>query len=312
MLFALGNKDLEELNKINTEILKVFKQFSTVEIANVIMTKINPEKKFLMAGSRYGATVETLRSANQVNSWCNVKTHGKIKKIIDNLDQLTKIILLNAVYFKGEWYKGFIKTQTQKKPFYNLNDKSKEKKVDTMFKIEQFKYYEDKELQIVELPYKKDSMTAIIILPNEKKNINNFISELNDEKLQNLLKRMRFHKVKLELPKFELEFSSDLNGFLNKLGMVEPFRQSADFSEMKKENDIYISQVIQKTYLKVDEKGTEAAAVTAIRGTIKAGGIHRIPIIYPMIVNRPFIFLLRNKIMLQNYEMLFMAKIEKL
>ena len=312
MLLALGNKNLEELNKINTDILKVAKQLTTVEIANAIMTKFNPEKKFLMAGSRYGATVETLRSANQVNSWCNVKTHGKIKKIIENLDPLTKIILLNAVYFKGEWYNSFIKTQTKKKPFYNLNDKSKEKKVDTMFKIEKFKYYEDKELQIVELPYKKDSMTAVIILPNEKKNINNFISELNDEKLQNLLKRMRFHKVKLELPKFELEFSSDLNGFLNKLGMVEPFRQSADFSEMKKENDIYISQVIQKTYLKVDEKGTEAAAVTAIRGTIKAGGIHRIPIIYPMIVNRPFIFLLRNKIMLQNYEMLFMAKIEKL
>ena len=90
---------------------------------------------------------------------------------------------------------------------------------------------------------------------------------------------MRFHKVKLELPKFELEFSSDLNGFLNKLGMVEPFRQSADFSEMKKENDIYISQVIQKTYLKVDEKGTEAAAVTAIRVT-KSISTHIIPIIY--------------------------------
>ena len=93
---------------------------------------------------------------------------------------------------------------------------------------------------------------------------------------------MNFCKVKLELPKFELKFSSGLNSFLNKLGMVKPFTESADFSEMKKENDIYISQVIQKTYLKVDEKGTEAAAVTAIRGTIKAGGIHRIPIIYPM------------------------------
>ena len=123
---------------------------------------------------------------------------------------------------------------------------------------------------------------------------------------------MRFHKVRLELPKFELKFSSSLIRFLNKLGMIEPFTESADFSEMKKENDIYISQVIQKTYLKVDEKGTEAAAVTAIIGNGQSAGIHRIPIIYPMIVNRPFIFLLRNKIMPQNYEMLFMAKIENL
>ena len=313
MLLALGNKNLEELNKINTDILKVAKQFKTVEIANAIMTKFNPEKKFLMAGSRYGATVETLRSANQVNSWCNAKTHGKIKKIIDNLDPSTIMILLNAVYFKGEWYKGFIKTQTEKKPFYNLNDKSKEIKVDTMFKIEYFKYYEDKELQIVELPYKKDSMTAVIILPNKKKNINNFISELTDEKLQNLLKRMLSHKVRLELPKFELEFSSSLKNILEKLGMNEPFnKKSADFSEMKKERDIFISQVIQKTYLKVDEKGTEAAAVTAIKKSTNSKSIQKIPIIYPMIVNRPFIFLLRNKIMPQNYEMLFMAKIEKL
>ena len=203
-------------------------------------------------------------------------------------------------------------SQTKKKQFYNLNDKSKEIKVDTMFKIEYFKYYEDKELQIVELPYKKDSMTAIIILPNEKKNINNFISELTDEKLQNLLKRMFSHKVRLELPKFELKFSSGLIRFLNKLGMIEPFTESADFSEMKKERDIFISQVIQKTYLKVDEKGTEAAAITAIKKSTNSKSIQKIPIIYPMIVNRPFIFLLRNKIMPQNYEMLFMAKIEKL
>jgi hypothetical protein len=74
----LGNKDLEELNKINADILKLTKKFTTVEIANAVMTKFPPEKNFLAASSRYGATVETLRSVSQVNGWCNAKTHGKI------------------------------------------------------------------------------------------------------------------------------------------------------------------------------------------------------------------------------------------
>ena len=95
--------------------------------------------------------------------------------------------------------------------------------------------------------------------------------------------------------------------------MSEPFKEySADFSEMKKEKDIHIDSIIQKTYLKVDEKGTEAAAVTAIRHNLPQVKKIEIPVIYPMIINRPFIFMLRNKKMPKNYEMLFMSKIEKL
>jgi serine protease inhibitor len=85
MLFALGSKDLNELNNINTKILIESNKFSTVEIANAIMTKFTPEKTFLYTASRYNSTVETLRNLNQVNSWCNKKTHGKIKKILDSL-----------------------------------------------------------------------------------------------------------------------------------------------------------------------------------------------------------------------------------
>ena len=80
MISALGNKDLEELNKINIEILNLTKEFKTVEIANAIMTHFPPKKNFLAASSRYGATVEILKSVDQVNEWCNAKTHGKIKK----------------------------------------------------------------------------------------------------------------------------------------------------------------------------------------------------------------------------------------
>ena len=311
MISALGGKSLEELNKINMKILNEAKNFSTVEIANAIMTKINPNKKFVTSGQKYGASIQTLKSVSQVNSWCNAKTHGKIKKILDSLESNIKMILLNAVYFKGFWSKPFEKSLTMKRPFYNLNDKSKEKKVYRMQIMDDFQYYEDKEVQLVRLPYKKDSMSAIIILPNEKKNINEFISELNDEKLQRLLKRMAKEKVRLQLPKFELEFSSKLNSALKKLGMNDAFNEiKANLNGIGK--NLYIGEVIQKTYLKVDEAGTEAAAVTVVTVREKGAMIVKRPKIYSMIVERPFLFLLKNNKLPINNEMLFMSKIEKL
>ena len=145
------------------------------------MTKFNPNKRFISSSQKYRASIQILKSASQVNNWCDTKT-GKIKKIINKLPNSVKMILLNAVYFKGFWSKSFEKSMIIKKSFYNLKDKAKEKKVDRMQILDNFKYYEDKEVQLVELPYKKDSMYTIVILPNENKNINEFISELNDDK----------------------------------------------------------------------------------------------------------------------------------
>ena len=277
------------------------------------MTKFKPEKSFLNSVSKYEATVEILKNASQVNKWCSIKTRGKIREIIKSIDPLTKMILLNAVYFKGEWLEEFNKKYTLKKPFYNLNDHSKVIQIYKMIKTDYSNYYDDNEIQMVELLYKKDSMSAIILLPKEKININNYISNLNDEKLQQIFKRMRNVKVHLELPKFELEFSSSLKSTLQKLGMDQPFNKStADFSEMRKEKDIYIDEVIQKTFLKVDERGTEAAAVTAVIMKDGSAGPGHQEKIESIIINRPFLFLLRNKKLPKNYEMLFIAKIETL
>ena len=174
-----------------------------------------------------------------------------------------------------------------------------------------FQYYEDKEVQLVKLPYKKDSMSAIVILPNKNKNINEFISELSDEKLQRLIKKMSIEEVRLELPKFELEFSSQLNSVLKKLGMNDAFNENiANFNGIR--NDLYIDEVIQKTYLKVDEEGTEAAAITIVDVGETSAGPEEVPKIYPMIVDRPFLFLLKNNKLPINNELLFISKIEEL
>ena len=308
MLLALGNENLEELNKINIEIVNIIKQFTTIELANGIMTAFTPKEAFLEISSKYESTIEPLKSVTQVNNWCNLKTHGKIEKIMENLDPNAVMVLLNAIYFKGTWLKEFQENATSTRSFYNFNDESNITNVEMMSIKDYFNYYEDNEIQIVELPYTKDSMSAIIILPNNEININEFISGLDDDTILRCIKKMNNKIVNLQLPKFELEFSSLLNDVLKRMGMVDPFDQNlADLTGLKDENDIYISRVIQKTYLKVDEKGTEAAGATAVEVTTKS-----LPITYKMNVDRPFLFLLRNKNLPTNYEMIFMAKSENL
>ena len=309
MLLALENKDLEELNEINLEILKVSKDFSTIEIANAIMTAFTPKEKFVDIALQYESSIEPLKSVTQVNNWCNLKTHGKIPKIMDQLPPNTVMVLLNALYFKGEWVKEFSENLTTTRAFYNFNDESKSTQIPMMLAKDNYNYYEDSQQQIIEIPYKKDYMSAVIILPSQSIDINKYISKLDDDTIQKLIKKMSTKEVQLQLPKFELEFDSTLNEILQKMGMVQVFDQSlADLTGMKDEKDIYIGQVLQKTFLKVDEKGSEAAAVTAVVVQTKSMPLNN----NRMIINRPFLFMLRNKKLPQNYEMLFMAKIEQL
>ena len=119
-LHLLQSDTIEELNKINYKIISLFKDFTTIDIANAVMTKFTPLEDFSKIAQEYLAPVEPLKSVEQVNNWCSNKTHGKIDKILDSLDPNTLMIILNAVYFKGEWYSTFDSYFTKKLPFYNL------------------------------------------------------------------------------------------------------------------------------------------------------------------------------------------------
>ena len=312
MLDLLESDNIDELNEINFKILSLFNEFSTIDIANAVMTKLTPLESFRSISEEYLAPFEPLESAAQVNNWCSNKTHGKINKIIDELDPDVLMIILNAVYFKGEWNIKFDSYATQKLPFYNLGEN--EIDINTMQKIAHFRYYEDKKVQAIELNFVYDYMSAIIILPAEGNDINKYINSLsisNDEYAK-IIKGLNRAKVHLQLPKFELEFGDKLNKILMDLGMYSAFNKfNADFSGIEKEIKLYIDTVIHKTYLKVFEDGCEAAAVTAI---IMPPGA-AMPIeekIYDMKVNRPFLFLLKNAMLPDGYDLIFMSKIEKL
>ena len=311
MLDVLQYESIDDLNKINLQILSIVKDFSTIDIANAVMTRFNPLKEFKAIAEEYLAPIEPLVSVEQVNDWCKNKTHGKIDKIINELDPNTLMILLNAVYFKGEWISKFEPFLTKKLPFYNLG--KEEVNVDTMTQIEHFKYYEDKRCQAIQLDFMKDRMSAIIILPSEGTDINKFINSLSisSEEYDKIIDGLNYVKVHLQLPKFELEFKEKLNEILKDLGMYNAFSfEDADFTGLRKEGEIFISSVNHKTYLKVFEDGCEAAAITEI-GVVGAS----MPIeekIYDMKVNRPFLFLLKNSRLPKEHNLVFMSKIEKL
>ena len=311
MLDLLQSDTIKELNEINYKIISLFKEFTTIDIANAIMTKFTPLEDFSNIAQEYLAPVEPLESVEQVNNWCSNKTHGKIDKILDELSPNTLMIILNAVYFKGEWFYQFDPYNTKNLTFYNLGNEGV--KIDTMTQIQDFKYYEDKKVQAIELRFMEDYMSAIIILPAKGIDINEYIDTLSTstKEYNKIIKGLKYVKVDLKLPKFELEFKYNLKNVLISLGMHNPFDENnADFTGLREQGEIYISKVLHKTYLKVFEEGCEAAAVTVIideEGC--ADGVEEK--IYNMKVNRPFLFLLKNSRLPAGYDLVFMSKIEK-
>ena len=311
MLDLLQANDIDELNEINYKILSTFKEFTTIDIANAVMTKFTPLEDFANVAKKYLSPIEPLKSVEQVNNWCSNKTHGKIDKILEELDPNTLMIILNAVYFKGEWTSKFDSRSTRELPFYNLG--TEKKNIDTMVQIDHFRYYEDKKVQAIELRFIEDYMSAIIILPAEGNDINKYIDTLSisSEEYTKIIKGLNRAKVYIQLPKFELQFKDQLNEVLTDLGMEKAFNPiAADFTGLREEGELFVSKVIHKTYLKVFEDGCEAAAVTAI--DIAGNGIPIEEKIYEMKVNRPFLFLLKNAALPEGYDLVFMSKIEKL
>ena len=310
MLHFLQHTNLDDLNTVNYQIVKLFRQFSTLETANAVMARFTPLPSFVNVARKYLAPVQPLKSVEQVNKWVSHKTHGKIDKILNDLTDDILMILINAVYFNGEWVKKFDRELTHKLPFYNLG--KQEKSVDTMTQTEYFQYYEDKNAQAISLRFRRDSMSAIVILPAEGNDINRYINTLSqsDEEYNKIIKGLKEVKVNLKLPKFELTFDKELSEILKKLGMTNAFNpKDADFSGLHADLKLVINQVIHKTYLKVNEEGTEAAAATLV-ATEGASGINEK--IYKMHVNRPFLFLLRNSQLPAGYDLIFMSKIEKI
>ena len=290
------NKKIQlSINANNQQIINYYNSKNKkVVIVNGISTKVSLKKEFEKICKKFEAGILPLINVEQINNWCSEKTNGKIKKIIDKISPLTTMILLNAVYFKVNWKYKFDEVKTKKMDFRNSNGIIV--KVDTMYnEFSKIKYFENEKIQMIELPYEDDNLSMIILLPK----LNKFTSSsdyLKKEKLDFIesINKMTYKKnVKLNLPKFELEYKKQLNEILQKMNMKLAFYNNlADFSNLSKTKS-YIFQVIHSTYIKVDESGTESAAASLIE--MRTNSTVIIKNYINMNVDHSFIYMIKDK-----------------
>lgn len=195
-----------------------------------------------------------------INNWVSDKTNEKIPSILKNINPQDRMVLCNAVYFLGDWVFPFNEHATHDDVF----TKSNKEKIETSYmqQTHEFGYFENKSLQALAMPYKGSSFTMMVLLPkHNKKNLSNLVNlQIFEEIASNLSPK----KVVVKMPKFKIEYERELSHDLIALGMPMAFSESADFSNISKSEDLSISRVIHKSYIEVNEKGTEAAAATAV------------------------------------------------
>uniref|UniRef100_A0A8C5YM81 Serpin B6 n=2 Tax=Marmota marmota marmota TaxID=9994 RepID=A0A8C5YM81_MARMA len=210
----------------------------------------------------------TEESRKHVNTWVAKKTEDKITELLSpgSLNKNTKLVLVNAIYFKGNWDKKFDKKLTKERPF--KVSKNEEKPVQMMFKESTFKMTYIREIctKILVLPYVSEELNMIIMLPDEHIDLKTVEKELTYEKYIEWTNPdlMDEEEVEVFLPRFKLQENYDLEEVLRSLGMTDAFDEArADFSGMSSRKDLYLSKVVHKSFVEVNEEGTEAAAATA-------------------------------------------------
>ncbi|MFH1337190.1 MAG: serpin family protein [Candidatus Zixiibacteriota bacterium] len=310
----LNGLTLQEVSESYQHLIKLFSELDPdvlFQIANSIWYRQGWtfEEEFIQLNKTYfnsvvsGLNFDDPHSADVINAWVNENTNGKITEIIDPpIDPSMVMFLINAIYFKGTWTYQFDKNATREWPFL-LPDNST-RPCQMMGLKSEFPYYENDDFQAVDLPYGKGDYSMIVFLPKWEKNVDSLIANLNQENFEVWLSEFHSDSGKVCLPKFTLEYGLKLNDALKALGMSVAFDPGqADFSKMYPGAGLFISEVKHKTFVEVNEEGTEAAAVTSVGIAMSALPP---PLPFEILVDRPFVFLIRENL---SGAILFIGKI---
>ena len=287
-------------------------QVYNLAVANALWTQtgFSLNNGFLQAVTQsYGADVQQAdfindptQAANEINSWVADQTGDEIQNLIapGDLTPTTRLVLVNAIYFQGNWENAFDPSLTSDQPFHV--DAKTQTTVSMMNQEEAISYMENKQLQIAEFPYVDGNLSMAVLLPRAVGGLNAMESSLTAEKLKQLLGKLSDEQVQVYLPKFQLTSQFELAGTLGAMGMPLAFTGHANFSGMSTSVQLQISHVIHKAFVDVNETGTKAAAATGVTGVaevvIESQTVFR--------ADHPFLFLIRDRV---SGAILFMGRV---
>jgi serpin B len=262
---------------------------------------------------QYGAEFGRVDFQNQaeaareeINNWVENQTAEKIKDLLPegSINAVTRLVLVNAVYFKAAWQWPFEKEATHKADFYV----SAKEKVKTSFMRQKafFGYAENDTVQVLEMPYLESGFSMVVVLPRKLEGLADVEESLPEEILEKMLPEITYCEVQVAMPKFKLETSSgELNPLLEKLGIRKAFSAEADFSGISDQERLFLSAVYHKAYVDVNEEGTEAAAATGMAVAGAAAPTKAPPVFR---ADHPFIFFIRD---VNSGAILFLGRLQR-
>ncbi|SHF82221.1 serpin B [Fodinibius roseus] len=298
---GMDGMNREQINESAKELIELLTQFDEsvqFNIANSIWYRdtfsveqdfLNPNKTYYEAAIEEADFADP-KTVERINGWVSDKTGGLIEKITDNIDPNEIMYLLNAIYFNGDWTIPFDPDNTETKPFHLPNGSTADAEMMQLDQQEQMSYRRGEDYQAVNLYYGDAGFMMTLVLPDEDKTLGNWVTNMTWDDWRKLTGNFSKVTLTLEMPKFELEYEvEEFEKVLMAMGIEDAFGPEADFSRITGgPNGLYIGESRHKTFISVDEKGTEAAAVTS------AVVVESAPQTVEVSFNRPFFYVIRE------------------
>lgn len=308
---ALAGLTTEEINQSYKSLIELLMQLDPkvqFQIANSIWYRqeMNFEQEFIDLNKTFfdavvrGLNFNDPNAKDIINAWVKEKTNGRIEKIVEQINPDHVMFLINAIYFKGIWTYQFDPAHTQDDWF--ITDGGSQTPCKMMHVTGDFSYFANESFQAIDLPYGDAGFTMTIVLPKKPTHIDSLIAQLTPEKWSAWMGSFSKHAVELSMPKFTLQYDITMNDVLSALGMGIAFTDAADFTRMYKPGNLAISKVKHKSFVQVDEEGSEAAAVTSVEIIFTSFGGGPVS----MRIDHPFVFAIREN---HSQTILFIGKI---
>jgi len=303
-VLCLQGKQFAEINREDSNLVASTNapvEGVELSVANSLWAKLGVDfnEDFLERNRRfYGAEIKSIafdvpQAAEQINGWVALKTKDRIKNIVDSIDERSILFLINAIYFKGTWTKEFDASRTQETSFHSTA--LAEKKVPMMHQSGDYLYLRGEGFQAASVPYGDGRISMYVFLPDDRAGLESFHAQLAPDTWNAWMAGFVESRGHIAIPRFRLEYRVTLRKALTELGMGVAFDGgSADFSGMVRRSgaNAYIHDIVHKTFVEVNEQGTEAAAATSVEMRLTSVMEHASP--FEMICDHPFFFAIRD------------------